>query len=216
MGGRSRGLVRKSDEQLKDCKRMIDPTPSLGFVSKPFPGGGTFTLTSLMGVFLRRAEEMAGARDPSWTLLGIEYFGEEEKGAVPHIWFPGDCGQIAIRLTENVRNDIPRAAFQLAHEVAHLISPSGGKHALNIEEGFATILAEKMSAEHFGWNYGMSPSYKAAYDDTKTLLALAPNAIAKARDIEPQLWKLKSETLVQAVPTIDVSVAERLCQVWAS
>jgi hypothetical protein len=193
---------------------MVDSTPALGFVSKPIPGGGSYTLTSLLGEFLKRAEEMAGPRDASWTVLGIEYFGHEKDGAVPHIWFPGDRGQIAIRLTEDVRCDIPRAAFQLAHEAAHLISPNGGKGALNIEEGFATILAEEMSQKHFGGHFAFSPNYQVAYDDTKALLAHAPDAIAKARKIEPRLWVLTPAILGQAVPGIDTGLAERLCQVW--
>ena len=118
--------------------------PAIGFCSNLIPpSGGTYTLTQFLGVFLARAEELAGPRDPSFTILGIEFFGWEKDKAQPETWFPGGRNHIAIRLTRDVANNPQRAIFQLSHEVAHLITPlKKPEVANNLEEGFASVLAD--------------------------------------------------------------------------
>jgi hypothetical protein len=191
-----------------------DSELAYGFVSHPIPCGGSFTLTTYLGLFLRKAEERAGQRDLSWTILGVEFFGEERDGAMPHIWYPGNCGYIAIRLTRNVARDLQRAIFQLAHEVAHLISPSGGSDALNLEEGFASIFSHEMAAQHTSYASAVDDRYRAAHADVSALFAIDRLAIKKIRQLQPKLWMVTPEIMARAVPGIDIQLAERLCRVW--
>ena len=57
--------------------------------------------------------------------LPHDYGRQEVCGIAPSSSYPGDCGNVAIRLTRDVAVDPPRALFQLAHEACHLISASG-------------------------------------------------------------------------------------------
>jgi len=177
-------------------------TPALGFVSRPIDGGGTLTLTTCVGQFLRDAERLAGPRDPSWTFLGIEIFGEECEGARPHTWYPGNCGNIAIRLTRDVANNPARALFQLAHEVCHLISPSGNGIAPALEEGFATYFAHHIAPEYGAIQCPVSSAYRAAYTDAAALLMLNPHALRDIRRLEPRLLMVTPQTVLQAVPSV--------------
>jgi hypothetical protein len=192
-----------------------DPQLVEGFVSLPIPGGGSYTLTTYLGDFLRIAESQMGLRDSRWTILGVEFFGWERDGAVPHTWYPGNCGNIAIRLTRDVARQQPRAIFQLAHEVVHLISPSGKSNmALNLEEGFATVLGHQIALAFANFRCPVAPRYKSAYDDVRILLAKNPSAIKEIRQIEPKLWMATPQIIDQAVPGIEEGLAERLCRNW--
>jgi hypothetical protein len=125
---------------------MISSTKeALGFCTDPFPTGDgyNYTLTTLLGVFLREAERRYGLRDKNWTPLGIEFSGD-----VPTTWFPGNCGNVSIILTDSARKDPPQAIFQLAHEVVHLLAPIGKGGAIIFEEGLATLFAHEMAPRY--------------------------------------------------------------------
>jgi hypothetical protein len=94
----------------------------LEFVAGPLPSGNSgFTLTTLLGTFLDRAEDLYGPRDQRWTLLGIEFAGD-----VPRTWYPkGGRQQVVVRLSLSARRDAGRAILQLAHETIHLLAPTG-------------------------------------------------------------------------------------------
>jgi hypothetical protein len=187
--------------------------PAVGFVSEPLSDSEVSrTLTTYLGLFLREAEALAGPRDLSWTPIGIEFFGD-----VPESWYPGNCHNVAIRLSVDTALHPNRALFQLAHEVVHLLSPSGKRNqALNLEEGFAAIFSREMLAKY---NIGYCPGavedrYRAAHEDVRLLLTLDAHAIKKVRQIEPRLWKITPEIVTQAVPQVDAQLAARLCRNW--
>jgi len=197
-------------------KLNSDALLACGFVSEPIPNGGTYTLTTRLGQFLRAAEELAGPRDSSWTILGLEFFGHEREGAVPHTWYPGNCGHIAIRLTRDVAKDPARAIYQLAHEVAHLISPSGlAGRAPNLEEGFASIFAHEMAERHANFRCSIGKAYRAAHEDVSALLAMNRLAIREIRQFEARLWMVTLEIVARAVPGVDTQLAARLCLNWS-
>jgi hypothetical protein len=51
--------------------------PAFGFCCEPMRGGGlTYSLTTLLGHFLQKAEQQYGKRDKKWTILGIEFCGD--------------------------------------------------------------------------------------------------------------------------------------------
>src|SRR5262245_6916453 len=92
-------------------------TFSLDFIAKPrSPSGYTWTLATIMGEFLYRAETLYGARDTTWTPLGIEF----EAGG-PRVWYPGypDNRYVVIQLSLGARENRHVAIFELAHEVIH-------------------------------------------------------------------------------------------------
>jgi hypothetical protein len=193
-----------------------DALLACGFISEPIPNGGTYTLTTRLGQFLRAAEELAGPRDASWTILGVEFFGHEREGAVPHTWYPGNCGHIAIRLTRDVAKDPPRAIYQLAHEVVHLISPTGrAGRAPNLEEGFASMFAHEMAERHANFRCPIGKAYRAAHEDVSALLAMNRLAIKEIRHFEARLWMVTPEIVGRAVPGVDTQLAARLCLNWS-
>jgi hypothetical protein len=192
-----------------------DALLACGLISEPIPNGGTYTLTTRLGHFLREAEELAGPRDPSWTILGVEFFGHERDGAVPHTWYPGNCGHIAIRLTRDVAKNPARAIYQLAHEVVHLISPSGRPNqAPNLEEGFASLFAHEMAERHANFRCPIEKAYRAAHEDVSALLAINHLAIREIRRFEARLWMVTPEIVARAVPGVDTRLAARLCCNW--
>ena len=100
-----------------------------------------WTLTTLFGEFLHEAEERFGARDMTYTPLGLEF-----DGAAPHLWFPGDRHHISIVLTEAARFDPAEALFELAHETVHMLAPTSGRSEAPVfEEGLATLFAHEKS-----------------------------------------------------------------------
>jgi hypothetical protein len=76
---------------------------ALGFCCEPIPNGWTYTLITRLGEMLREIEGRYGTRDRDWTLLGIEFGGSR-----PCLWYPGDCGYVSIKLSENARTDPQR------------------------------------------------------------------------------------------------------------
>jgi hypothetical protein len=114
--------------------KTIPIETDLLFASPLADGSGyTWTLSSRLGEMLRLAEERFGPRDPTYTLLGFEFAGE-----YPQLWFPGDCRHIVIQLTPECATDTIQACYQLSHECVHLLAPSDGRNANNLEEGLAT------------------------------------------------------------------------------
>ena len=163
----------------------------------PSKDGYTWTLASRLGAMLIEVEGLYGERDKSWTFVGLEF---EENG--PQNWFPGNCGNIVIQLNTNAINDEVLAHYQLAHEVVHLLAPSGARGAPVIEEGLATMYSEN----YLSANYGITDyskftnldSYIEAARLVRELLAFDPEAIRKLRDIEPSFKKMSLDTFAEA------------------
>jgi hypothetical protein len=65
-----------------------DALLAYGLVSEPIPNGGTYTLTTRLGHFLCEAEELAGPRDPSWTILGVEFLVTNATGRCRTLGIP--------------------------------------------------------------------------------------------------------------------------------
>ena len=155
---------------------------AFGFCADRLPTGDgyTYTLTSLLGVFLREAEARYGPRDRAWTPIGIEFHGD-----IPHLWYPGNCGNVSIMLTDAARLDERQAVFQLAHEVIHLLAPTGAKDAMLFEEGLATAFSHEMSPRYGGYSISVQPSYLAAEAAARQFLTLDQDGVRKIRAEEP-------------------------------
>ncbi|MCK5902808.1 MAG: hypothetical protein KAG28_06640 [Cocleimonas sp.] len=119
-------------------------------LAKETKTGFTWTLTSRLSDVLQNAEQRYGKRDQSWTILGIEFSHQKQ----PAIWYPSvkdGRKHLIIQLTETTANDKKQALYQLAHEVIHVLSPSGEQGSTVFEEGLAV---------YFAINYLKSLNYK--------------------------------------------------------
>lgn len=182
---------------------------AIGFSSEPLAdrSGYTWTLTTRLGQFLREAERLFGSRDMDWTPIGIEFCGE-----IPQVWYPGNVKFVSIMLTDSARTNPRQALFQLAHEVVHLLSPSGGRGAPVLEEGLATWFSDNMAAD-LGINIHTSvASYLEAKSLTEKLLAINPEAVKLIRKNEPRFIKMSADIICHSVPGVDRVLAERLCE----
>ena len=183
--------------------------PAIGFVTRHMPSGGYYwTLTTLLGRLLYEAEQAYGDRDSSWTLLGIEFAGEH-----PQVWFPGGGSRrhISIMLSEAASLDINLAIFELAHEVIHVLSPSGDRNVPCIEEGLATLNSHDVGGRcQIGFQTPPS-AYLEAEKDVVSLLAIDPNAVKKLRSRNLSFEGFTPDLIQEVVPGVSSDLAVALC-----
>lgn len=184
--------------------------PSIGFAAVPLDAREscwTWTLTTRLGDLLAKAEGIYGPRDLEYTPLGIEFGGDR-----PGLWYPGSCKFISIRLSDSARTDPNRAFFQLAHEVVHLLSPSGGSHAPVLEEGLATAFSHDQSALNGVDFHSASAEYLEAEALTRQLLTIRPDAVLQLRKCQPAFTRMTPDLMKTVVPGCTEELALALCQ----
>lgn len=165
-----------------------------------YPGGSSnWTLGTHMGQFISEIEALYGARDASWTLLGVEF-----NEGVPHVFFPSypTRRQIIIRLGEKAFPSAPFAIYQLAHECVHLLAPVVGGVAPVLEEGLATMFSEDKVKALYPLPHETIHTNSSKYIDAafkvRQLLQLEPDAIRLLRAVEPDFYKMTEQTFVDA------------------
>ncbi|MEM7288963.1 MAG: hypothetical protein AAF412_01115 [Pseudomonadota bacterium] len=163
-------------------------------------------MTTLLGSLLAEAEAMFGPRDKDYTPLGVEFSGDR-----PQLWYPGNRKHVSIILTDSARTDTDQAIFQLAHEVFHLLSPSGGARAPVVEEGLAAIFQQNAS-EKYDLGYKLvSKPYLEAARLTNQLLKRDPDIIKRLRSKTPAFFDWTPRMLVSETG-IDLKLAAQLCE----
>jgi len=201
---------------LKELKieneQRIDGLNANPFCTYPTSDGYTWTLTTRLGQILHLAEERFGERDSSYTLLGIEFVADG-----PRIWYPGNCGHIAIQLSLDALNDEILACHQLAHEVIHLLSPTGTSYTTMLEEGLATYYARLYLQEYFGCSDDFldilasdAPKYESACSLVRALLDIDDQAIKKLRAVQPSLSMIDRESIMSRYPTLRTDIGHLL------
>jgi hypothetical protein len=160
----------------------------------------------LLGTLLADAEIMFGPRDMSYTPLGIEFYGDR-----PFVWYPGDRKHVSIILTDRARSDTNRAIFQLAHEVIHLLAPTGGANAPVVEEGLAALYQQRASEKYDLDMRLVSEPYLAASELTNQLLKRDSGIIKRLRTIEPVFANWTPRFLVSETG-IEMNLAQQLCE----
>jgi hypothetical protein len=209
--------IARADEESGKAATL--PVEKSLVVSTPLKSesGFTWTLASRMGRMLAEAEEQFGPRDPAYTPLGVEF---EKTG--PRVWYPGSRKHVIIQLSTECLTEPDRAMYQLAHEVVHLIAPTGGEHASNLEEGLATDFAVRFMKREFKQDWAPRPPekgekpkntserYAAAREAAATLLALRPDAVKVIREKQPSLSKVTKAQILEVCPTCPADVAEFL------
>lgn len=178
------------------------------FVARPLPtnNGYSWTLASLLGDMLHRAEQIFGPRDSSYTILGVEFCA-----GTPQLWYPGNRRHIAIQLTMECLTDQVRACYQLAHESVHLLAPTGGRNANVLEEGLATYFSELYLHDTFAKT--MLPelaSYADACSRVRQLLAIDPSVIRTLRAKQPAIHLATVDDILAARPDVPRELAESL------
>lgn len=191
---------------------MVQSTPieTELFFARPLDSGGgyTWTLSSRLGSMLRIVQERFGPRDSSYTILGFEFGGD-----IPQIWFPGNCRHVLIQLTPECATDTVRACYQLSHECVHLLAPSGGQNANNLEEGLATHFCHRYIVETFGVNWPSTiQSYAAARIAVEELLASDTSVIRRLRERQPCLPLVTPEDIISIAPGTRHDLAAFLCE----
>jgi hypothetical protein len=166
-----------------------------------------------MSALLEEAESRYGPRDREWTPIGIEFGGDG-----PGTWFPGDRGHIAIRLSADARCNLAQALFQLAHEVIHLLSPSGASSAPAMEEGLATLFSDEVSLRFVadGWFFSSEPAYVYCRDLARTFLALHSDGIRTLRTKEPRFHLITPALINSTFPDVQEELAVALCEPFRS
>lgn len=174
--------------------------------------GWTWTLASRLGHMLRKAEGAFGPRDPSYTILGVEFGGD-----IPQIWYPGNCGHVIVQITPSCATDPYRAWYQMAHEVIHLLSPSGSAVTTVLDEGLATHFQLSYMREEFGQDQWCPDvhSYIEAQAAVEKVLSIDVHFVKNLRKNQPALWKASAADILQAVPAIPKSLAAQLATPFA-
>lgn len=178
--------------------------------------GYTWTLASVAGQMLHLAESLYGKRDMDYTFLGVEF----SNGQVPRNWFPGERGQVVIQLTNHCLLDPHRACFQLAHEVIHLLSPTGRRSANMLEEGLANHFQTwymRQCYPKLGWPAGQTTCNVQSYLDAEKLVdelmeVAGPDAIRKLRSHQATISAIGANLVREVLASVRPELAEALAQ----
>ena len=170
-------------------------------------GGHSLSIVSRLGDMLKEIEINYGERDKKFTILGIELTDIN----TPRFWFPGNCNNIIIQITENCLADINRAVYQVAHEAVHLLNPLQLGNSNYLEEGLATSFSGRYCQRH-GINITCnSLKYQAAADLVDKLLAYDQNIIKNLRGSELiSLSSVTAEMISDMYPNIDKELIKKL------
>jgi len=183
---------------------------SIFYTSKLPNGTWEWTITAKIADMLEQAESKYGARDKTYTFLGIELSNIGN----PHIWFYGfDRKKFIIRINERCLNDMDYATFQVSQEIIHFLSPS--EHANVLEEGLAT----HFSIEYYkncglkSWNI-TDKKYLKALKLVEQLFAIDPDIILNVRKTQPLISSITKELIIETNPTIPECLAEELTKMF--
>ena len=123
------------------------------------------------------------------------------KGGNPCLSYPpcADHKSIRIQLVGPALQSADFARFQLAHELVHCLSPSGGPNAAIIEEGAATWFQVYHNRKYVHENIVVNdPSYASVLNSYNQLLAHCDNPFGKLRAVEPHAYLFNTETFLKA------------------
>jgi hypothetical protein len=200
--------VRKVEEVRDHAMQQTTPIQTDLIVAQPLAAndGYTWTLASRLGEMLHRAEQLYGARDASYTILGFE-FG----AGVPHIWYPGNRRHIVIQLTLECLTDLRRACYQLAHECVHVLAPTGGQTANVLEEGLASHFSELYFQDTFAATMPSDlQSYADACGSVRQLLAIDQTIIRTLRSTQPAFHLVTADNILALRTDVPRPLAESL------
>ena len=167
-------------------------------IAIPTQTGFTWTLTTYSLKYLLEAESLYGTRTKDYEYVGLEL---NETGP-PRIWYPW-INFIVIQVSQMTTNDTREAIFQIAHEVVHVLSPTGQLTTNNLEEGLATyfskIVTDRDSGDSsYAINAIQTTKYFKPYKLVDKLIIFDPDAIKKLRKIQPVIGQISKQTFIDA------------------
>ena len=162
---------------------------------------------------LNMAENLFGPRDKSYSILGIEFVDDG-----PYIWYPcmpkfsGETQDkhIIIKLSSSAKQNMSRACFQMAHETVHLLAPTGGQNAKNLEEGVACYFSLYYMVKQLNepnWYYDMK-SYNRALALVKPRIEEDICCVRRLRERQPSFKAMTKEDIRKEFPKC---TEEELC-----
>ena len=189
---------------------------ALGFCCDPLEdeSGYTWSHTTILGDLLFTAERKYGARDKSWTILGIEICGLH-----PQIRYPRSSEGarfVSVMLSDAARMNPRQAVFQLAHEVIHLLAPLGRRGSgLVIEEGLATANSRAESISRQLYMTPQGENYLRAESLLVEFLSLHPDGIWRLRKIAPSFEDFSPDLICSTCEGTPLALAAELCKPFA-
>jgi len=182
------------------------------YLARPFPGGFTWTLASRLGQMLHDLEGRFGPRDPSYTILGIEF-----KAGGPQLWFPGNRRHMVIQLGADCQDDDARALFQLSHEAVHLLNPRAQPAASVLEEGLATWYSQDYTRRVFGTPFAIGDhKYEAAERLVRPIAEETPATIRTLRSTYGGLTGPRADQVAECITTIGQSKCVELTTLFST
>lgn len=129
----------------------------------------------------------------------------------PHLYYPPENmyypfpspKHVDINLTKSVNNNFEELIFQLAHEVLHLICPTGDPYTSNLEEGLACYFSKMMlikyvgNDEYFEKSLTKTSPYYKPYLATSRILEHDKLSIKNLREVQPILKDITVDDLVK-------------------
>ena len=169
---------------------------NLVLTSRLSDGGYTCTsLSNRLGQSLQLAEKLFGPRNPSYTILGVDFSTMDHPS---QIYVGTDHRQVIVLLTQKSAHNEMNALYTLGHETFHLLSP-GATTGTFLEEGLAVFLSECFMAsikQPFSRDRIGAGTYLEAYDDVCALLLCCRDMKEKISEfrIEPEFRQITSMT----------------------
>ena len=190
--------------------QQISVKKNLLFAERMSDGRGyTWTLASRLSEMLHMAEELFGPRDPSHTILGIEFVSDN-----PKIWYPGGRQHIIIQLNYSAATDVAEAYYQMAHEAVHLLAPTGGSYSTNLEEGIACYFADYyMTAKKIDrpkWAEYRPRNYMCALEAITPLIDEDIYCVRRLREHQPSFRYMTQEDIIKVFPNLKPEVVNFL------
>ena len=159
----------------------------------------TRTLAYQLSKMLHMVEELFGARDYSYTILGIEFASDG-----PQIWYPRNHRHIIVQLNVSTATDMPKAYYQMAHETIHLLAPTRLCDVTVFEEGVACYFAAYYMKYKFNqpnWSPTL-PSYRRALEIIAPRLNEDIRCIRRLRKNQPSFQKMSKEAVSSEFPKL--------------
>lgn len=185
-----------------------DALQAAGLFAPPI---GIAPLSHLFFLLLADAEARYGPRDRSWTFGGLNY---RTAGGPGTLASTDGTKRVVICLTQDALGDEVLQRWQLAHEVVHLLSPSGPQTTSVLEEGLASYNQfVHSSGGYTGDNlFPRSPlDYQRAFEATKPLVERHPSGIRNLRAECVQMSQVTPAQLIKHFPGTDANTAQWLC-----
>ena len=175
-------------------------------------GGSIFswTLAARLGHMLNQAEHLFGARDSTYTILGVEFGGD-----IPRVRYLRNWHQAIVQITPSCATDTVRACHQMAYQCIHLLSPTDTRNVTVLEEGLAIHFSRRYIREHLravNWLSDETESHSNACMLVEQLLTLDPAIICSVRRSQPTISHISPDDIRTVCSNVPTELATALTQ----